>query len=357
EVLRRLRFQKPHYSFRSQFCYSNSLYMTAGEVIPALTGQPWGDYVRAHFLAPLHMDSTVTSVTALKNHADVATPHAEVGGQVIPIEWANIDNVDPAGAIDSSVRDMAQWLRLVLADGKYDGRQLVSSAVLEQMQTPQMLIADGDAEGKFLKALNPGSSFYAYGLGFFLQDYAGTKVVWHSGHIDGMSAGLGMMPSRHVGVVVLSNMDQSWLPMALVWRVLDAYSGQPQHDWSGHILSYVKSLEDEDKKAQAKLEQAREPGGPSLPLKAYVGSYDNPLYGRVEITLEGGSLVMQLSRRFVGDMQHWNHQTFQVAWHYRYLDNSYARFDLDAFGVPQSLTLTGLATYTRVVEKPAGSAP
>jgi len=350
EIMARLRYQKPAYSFRSQFCYSNSLYMAAGEVIPAITGSSWSDYVRSHFLQPLHMDATVTSVSSLAHHPDVATPHAEVDGRIEPIRWDNTDNIDPAGAIDSSVRDISHWMRMLLADGHYEDKQILSAGVIHEMETPQMLIGGSDEEAKFLSALNPDSHFYAYGLGFFMQDYSGTKVLWHSGHIDGMSAGLGLVPSQHLGVVVLSNMDQSWLPMALVWRVVDAYQHQPAKDWSADVMAAVKPSYDSDKAAEAKMEQAHESGTVPLPLAAYTGTYNNDLYGSLQVTLEGGKLVLHLSRRFSGEMEHWNHDTFQVRWAYDYLGKSYATFGFDAAGEPTSLGLTGFTTYTRVTE-------
>lgn len=348
EIIYRLRFQKPAYGFRSQFCYSNSLYMTAGEVIPAVTGVPWAEYVRIHFLAPLHMHSTTTSVTAFAHGADVATPHAMMDHKLVPIRWDNTDNIDPAGAINSSVREMSQWIRMLLADGRYEGKQLVSPTVIHEMERPQMLIGGSDGEARFLSALNPGSHFYAYGLGFFMQDYAGTQVIWHSGHIDGMSAGLGLVPSQHLGVVVLSNMDQSWLPMALVWRVVDGYLHQPEKDWSSAVLAVANTEYDADKAAETKLEKSYEPGTAPLPLAAYVGTYDNELYGSVRVNLEDGRLVLHTSKRFSADLVHWNHDTFQARWGYEYLGKSYATFDLDAGGRPVRLTLTGFTTYTRI---------
>ncbi|HEX2668202.1 MAG TPA: serine hydrolase [Gammaproteobacteria bacterium] len=347
EIIARLRYQKPAYGFRSQFCYSNSLYMAAGQVVPAVTSTAWGDYVRARFFAPLHMDTSNTSIRAFKSGADVATPHAEIDGRLQPIAWDNTDNIDPAGAINSSVREMSEWLRMLLADGRYEGKQLLSPETVQEMETPQMLIGGKDGEAKFLSALNPESHFYAYGLGFFLQDYAGTKVVWHSGHIDGMSAGLGMVPSRHLGVVVLSNMDQSWLPMALVWRVVDAYDGKPDKDWSTVVLKAVAPVYAADRAAQAALDKTRQPGAAPLPLAEYAGHYSNELYGDVNITLENGKLRLRASKRLTGELRHWHHDTFQVQWDYAYFGKSYITFGLDAFGKPVSLDMPGVATYAR----------
>jgi CubicO group peptidase (beta-lactamase class C family) len=349
DIIARLRYQKPAYSFRSQFCYSNSLYMTAGEIVPALTGIAWHEYVRSHFLVPLHMDTTNTSIAAFSKASDAASPHAEIDSRVQPIAWYNAQSIDPAGAINSSVREMSQWMRMLLADGRYEGKQILSADTIREMETPQMLIGGKEGEAQFLASLNPDSHFYAYGLGFFMQDYAGTKVIWHSGHIDGMSAGLGMVPSAHLGVVVLSNMDQSWLPMALVWRVIDAYSGQPEKDWSGSILKVVSTQASADKAAAMNQEKAFQAGPAPRPLADYAGTYSNDLYGTIEIRQEQGRLVLHMSKRFVGELKHWDYDTFQVRWDYTYLGKEYATFGTDARGRPVSITLPGFANYQRVV--------
>jgi CubicO group peptidase (beta-lactamase class C family) len=348
DIVYRLRFQKPAYSFRSQFCYSNSLYMTVGQIVPELTGSTWADYVHSRFFLPLHMDATDTSIAALSKASDVASPHAEIDSKVQPIAWYNAASIDPAGAVNSSVHDMSQWMRMLLADGSYEGKQILSPAIIQEMETPQMLIGGKDGEAQFLASLNPDSHFYAYGLGFFMQDYAGNKVVWHSGHIDGMSAGLGMVPSQHLGVVVFSNMDQSWLPMALVWRVIDAYSGRPQKDWSAAILKVVSAGEVEDKAAAAAQAKAFQPGPAPRPLADYVGTYSNELYGRIEVRLEHDKLVLHVSKRFNGELDHWDYDTFQVRWDYAYLGKNYASFGIDARGRPVSLTLPGFTTYQRL---------
>src|SRR5947209_16611225 len=112
EILRRIRYQKPTWSFRSHFGYNNIMFLAAGQIIPAVTGKSWADFVRERILVPLGMIQTSTSVTALKNFENVAMPHAKASNKIEPIaRWVN-DNVAPAGSIYSSVSDMAKWLRL-----------------------------------------------------------------------------------------------------------------------------------------------------------------------------------------------------------------------------------------------------
>jgi CubicO group peptidase (beta-lactamase class C family) len=121
EVLRRIRYLKPSWSFRSRYGYQNIMFLAAGEVVPAVTGMPWDDFVRRRIFDPLGMTATGTSVAALDTAGDVATPHERIEGRVRTIQWRNIDNIGPAGAINSNVLDMAQWVRLQLGGGLYRG--------------------------------------------------------------------------------------------------------------------------------------------------------------------------------------------------------------------------------------------
>ena len=140
EVLRRIRYLKPSWSFRSRYGYQNIMFLAAGQLVPAVTGMTWDDFVQRRLFAPLGMTATNTSVTALARAADVATPHERVAGKEQPVAWRNIDNIGPAGAINSNVLDMAQWLRLQLGTGSYRGARLISAAAMKEMHAPQTLV-------------------------------------------------------------------------------------------------------------------------------------------------------------------------------------------------------------------------
>ena len=132
EVLRRLRHVKPDWSFRSKYGYQNIMFLAAGQVIPAVTGNSWDDFVKERVFKPLGMTNSNTSVNALPKGGDVASPHHKVKDKVQPIPWRNIDNIGPAGSINSSAADMAQWVRLQLNEGarpKEKDRLLSSGAV------------------------------------------------------------------------------------------------------------------------------------------------------------------------------------------------------------------------------------
>ncbi|HKT32398.1 MAG TPA: serine hydrolase domain-containing protein, partial [Gammaproteobacteria bacterium] len=236
QIIQHLRYAKPTYSFRARFCYNNAMYLVASQVIPAITGQSWEDYVRAHLFVPLDMNRTDTSIEAMNADPDAAAPHALVDGKVTVIRRYNTDAMAPIGGINSSVNDLSHWLLMLLDNGSYNGKSVLSPDVIAQMETPQMVVPVDSGIGSWLHAMSPASQFLNYGLGFVVEDYAGRKLVMHDGDIDGMASALGMLPSEHLGVVVLTNMDHDDARNALLYHIFDAYLGLPPRDVEGALL-------------------------------------------------------------------------------------------------------------------------
>ncbi|MFB0515052.1 MAG: serine hydrolase domain-containing protein, partial [Candidatus Neomarinimicrobiota bacterium] len=129
EVLHRLQYLIPDYSFRGRYGYNNMMYVAAGELIPILTDTSWADFVTERLLRSLGMTHSTLTVRDLPERGNVATPHTRVEGKLVPIPYRNIDNTAPAGALNSSAIEMAHWLRFQLAGGRYDGVQLVDSVI------------------------------------------------------------------------------------------------------------------------------------------------------------------------------------------------------------------------------------
>ncbi|MGH8319685.1 MAG: serine hydrolase [Steroidobacteraceae bacterium] len=343
-VIERLRYQKPKYGFRAHFCYNNTMYLVASQFIPAITGTTWNDYVATHLFAPLGMTRTVSTATAVAASSDVARPHGKVDGKVRVIEpyWPNnMDVFAAVGGINSSVNDMSHWLIMLLADGRYRGEKVLDPSVIQAMETPQALIqADSDLAG-WLHTQTPDTRFYTYGLGLFLQDYGGHELVWHAGDIDGMASALALVPDEHLGVVVLSNMNENRAPEGVMFDVLEDYLGLPHRDVSAAMYAYIKKGEARADAARKKLAAARRPDRQApLPLADYVATYSDSFYGTASVREEHGHLVLGLGNpNFVGDLQHWNGNTFRVRWRYRFYGNTYVTFDVDALGEPTKLSL------------------
>lgn len=347
EVLRRVRYLKPSWSLRSRFGYQNIMFLAAGQIIPSVTGKTWDDFMRERIFTPLNMKSTSTSIKAFTGNANVATPHSKIDDKVRAVPWRNIDNIAPAGSINSNVEDMAQWLRLNLGQGMYEKQRLLSAASIKEMQTPQTVIRLEGPRGN----LYPDAHFLTYGLGWFLSDYRGRKLVEHGGAIDGMRAQVGMIPEEKLGLVVLTNLHGTVLPHALMYKIFDIYLKAPARDWSSDLLKVEKRQEEQAKAAEKKAEGERVKGtSPSLALEKYAGSYESDMYGIAKFAHENQKLVVHFGPNFTGDLQHWHFDTFRVTWRDPMQGKGFVNFKLNAQGKADVVSIENLSDFTRVPE-------
>jgi CubicO group peptidase (beta-lactamase class C family) len=278
------------------------------------------------------MDNTVVSVKDLNGKTNVATPHAEKGGRIVPLEWYNWDAMAAAGGIISTVADMAEWLKLQLNRGSLDGVTYFSEEVSRTMWTPH----NNTRVTIQSERLYPSTHFRAYGLGWGLMDYLGRKVVSHGGGYDGMFSRVVLVPEEKLGMVVLTNSMTS-IPTALTYRILDDYLGGEPRDWSAEFLERSETTRESRRKYWEKFEAERVADTrTSLPLEAYTGTYGGPMYGDATVSLEDGRLVLKLlpNPDLVGDLTHWHYDTFQVEWReqFAWFGRGTVQFLLDAGG-------------------------
>ena len=335
EIVRRVRHLQPSWSFRSTFGYQNIMYLTAGEVIETVSGGTWDAFVKERFFTPLGMSESSTSTNDLRGKLNVATPHAKLDGVVRPVAWRNIDNVAPAGSINSNVSEMAQWVRLHLADGRIGERRIFSDSVAREARTPQMAIRH---EGPWA-LMAPDANFLAYGLGWFMHDHGGRRIIHHGGNIDGNSAMVAFIPEEKLGLVVLTNTNGTSLTSAVLHHVFDALLGIPvERDWSERLLEERRRLDAQAEAQRRQQDSAHVKGtSPSLALEAYAGTYSDSLYGDATVSLEGGKLVLRYQNAFTGDLSHWHYDTFQVKWRDAIMGTALVTFTLDEHGRPASV--------------------
>ncbi|MGH9897627.1 MAG: serine hydrolase [Pyrinomonadaceae bacterium] len=344
EILRRVRYLKPTWSLRSTFGYQNIMFLAAGQLVARVNSKSWDEVVRQRIFTPLGMTASNTSIKDFKNSDNVSSPHAKVEDKIEVIPWRNIDNMAPAGSINSNVVDMAQWLRLQLGQGTYQNQRLFSSGVAQEMQTSQMVMRFEPPFSLFY----PEAHFLNYGLGWFLSDYHGRKLVEHGGAIDGMRAQVAMIPEEKLGLVILTNLNGTLLPVALMYKIIDAYLGAPQRDWSAELLKTSKAFEAQGRVAEKKLEAERvKDTRASLALEKYTGSYKNDLYDEVKITHENGKLSLRFGPAFTSDLEHWNYDTFRARFWAAGVVTAYITFSLNAQGKIEAVTfnLPGVADY------------
>lgn len=353
EILRRVRHCEPTSSFRSRFGYQNIMFLAAGEVVSEVSDIRWDAFVEGRIFGPLGMERSSTSVDSLEGMPNVASPHEEIDGEVRPVPWRDIDNVGPAGSINSSVAEMARWIRLQLDEGVFGGDTLISPGSVAEMHSPQML---READPSTRQLLGDRSHFLAYGLGWAMRDYEGVKILDHGGGIDGMRAQVALVPEEELGMVILTNRGGSSPVIPLMYRIVDAYLGVPASDWSERFKAVADSMEAEREEEERKLREARKEGtSPSLDLAAYAGTYTDSLYGDLEVTEEGGTLSLSY-QSFEADLEHWHLDTFQAAWHdpvvaRQGLSASLLTFRLDARGRVASVEVPGMGEFHRRPEE------
>ena len=352
EIVRRLRHLDEAGPFRATYGYSNNMYITAGEMLEAVTGTTWDRFVDERIFTPLGMHASNTSVDDLVDAGNVAAPHEELGGTLTAIPYRSLDNEAPGGSINSSALDMAQWLRFQLGRGVFEGDTLVAPSALLETRTPQTPIPFGDGA----RTTNPGMDFQFYAMGWTVQDYRGTVLVQHSGGIDGLRSRVAMLPEHDLGLVVLTNKG-SYNSLHDVVRnhILDAWLGESGTDWSRAFLEGV----DEARAAEAgylrERAAARVAGtSPSRPLDAYAGAYRSDAYGDARILVEDGHLVARFGPSIAGDLEHWHHDTFLATWRNPYLGTSLVTFDLGPDGAPVRVRTEHdwWPVYTRVPSGP-----
>jgi CubicO group peptidase (beta-lactamase class C family) len=302
ELIERLADVPITEGFRYRFQYRNLMFLAAGELIPRLIGTSWDDYVRTTLFEPLDMDRTTTRLADIENQSNVARPHLiDYAGNPLPIQYRNIENVGPAGAILSTARSMGNWVRMLADGGVFNGKALLSPgtlAFIERSQTPV------DTVGPAGQPLSPPAELRAYALSWVTESYQGTRLVWHNGSIDGMSAWVGMAPDLKLGVAILSNLDDADFRNAIFYRIIDSYTDNQLTDLGPELLEKRQIALDRRDQAELRWQELNDaPVSPSLPTKDYTGSYSNPSFGDVEISLEGDQLVYRRTPTMILDLR------------------------------------------------------
>jgi CubicO group peptidase (beta-lactamase class C family) len=323
DLIRRMAFAKPSAPFRSQYQYQNLMFTAAGEALGRASGLGWDGFLKSRIFEPLGMKDTTTLFAEMNAREDKAMPHT--GGK--SGSWGNYDNIGGAGCIASSTADMAQWLRLQLNGGVYNGRRLVSEKNLTETHLPNMFNRLTPAQ----RDMQPDFTQTTYGLGWSINHYRGEMLVMHAGVLSGFRALVTMVPRLKLGFVVLSNLNGANMPEALTNTLLDEFLALPKtRDWNGHMLAATQRASEAEAAERRARDAARRPNtAPSLALADYAGTYREPAYGDAKVSLANGKLIIEWAR-YKRELEHWHLDTFTA-------DGRLLTFQLDAKGTPAKL--------------------
>jgi CubicO group peptidase (beta-lactamase class C family) len=344
EIARRLRYIPLATSFRSTYAYDNVLYLIAGELIEAVSGHSWEDFVRQRILAKVGMTESDVRHSGATSKGNVAGTHAEVNDTVRPVDPFASDNTNPAGGIMAGAADMAKWMMVQLDSGRVaDGARLFSRASARQLWREVTPTPIGDAPAGMPELAHLRATMAGYALGLGVRDYRGYILRQHTGGLPGYLSKVAMIPDLRLGVAVLTNQESGAAFDAIAYRVLDHYIGAKSPDYPMLFHQIVQRNRQKLREAEGKAAMRRDSmAGPSLPLARYAGSYRDPWYGDVKISEEKNGLAIRFTRTpsLVGDLVHWQHDTFLARWRDRELRaDAYATFWLNADGSVHQLRL------------------
>ena len=348
DVVHALRFLQPATSFRSVFAYDNILYSVAGQLIEAVSGQSWETFVKKNIFGPVGMRDS--AVNYEEQGPDRVAPHARTSQAVRGVGPLSVltsgyegGAAAPAGAIYSSAADMGRWLRVQLAAGDLgNGQQLFSEAAAKEIRTPQTVIPIEPAPPA-VAAIQP--NFQEYGLGFFIQDYRGYKVITHSGAILGGLSALVIVPEKNVAFAVMINSEDSGARWSVFYHLLDYYLGVPQIDWPAHFKEAFDKIHANALAAIQTKETMHPERGPSLPMGSYVGVYRDPWYGTATISKSGNGLRIRFDQTpgMEGALEHVQYDTFRTRWGDRDIEDAYVTFSLDPSGAISTVKMQAVS--------------
>jgi CubicO group peptidase (beta-lactamase class C family) len=315
EVVRRLAFVPLATSFRNTYAYDNVLYLVAGELLEAVGGATWEEFVTEHLLRKAGMARSHASYSAAAAAGNLAGTHARVGDDVVAVAPDTSDATNPAGGIVSNAHDMARWLLVLLGRGTAPGGERVFSEPTWRELTALVTPIPIQDPNPLLGPLRP--NFQGYALGLSVSDYRGRKLIAHSGGLPGYVSRVVWLPEIDFGIAVLTNQESMPGILAIVMRALDHRLGHSDVDW----LARCRELDDKARaraaaaRARAELERAAN-SRPSLPLARYAGAYRDAWYGDVHVEESGAGLRMRFAHTpaLQGPLEHWQYDTFVARW-------------------------------------------
>jgi CubicO group peptidase (beta-lactamase class C family) len=342
EVLHNLRYLKPTGEFRADYAYDNLLYIVAGEIIPAVTGQSWESFVEQRIFHTLGMTNCFAGKVSQAKQQEVATPHGIVNGQLQTI----IRSIDPtkpsvsgpAGGIQCSLNDMLRWVKVQLSEGQIDDTQrLFSAQQHKKMWQAQTIMPLSTASKK-----RDNSHFSAYALGWRVNDMDGTLQVHHTGSLAGMYSFVSLFPELDLGFVVLTNQQSSAARSALMYSVMKPYLGDTQTDWLAEFSPKPRPVDQQTVSTK---------GGSQFQFasiktknnKDYLGVYDDPWLGRFIIeNQEDGTLQVHSIRveKLIGSLYEVGKDSLLIRWHDRSLEaDAIISFKRDSTGEVSGMSI------------------
>lgn len=304
EIMQRMRFM-PLDPFRISYAYTNFGVTTGGEAVAVKAGTDWATLSQDLIYGPLGMTSTSSRYVDFERRADRAVGHIKEDDKWVktPIP-RDPDAQSPAGGVSSNVNDMATWLKMVLAQGKHNGQEVVAPDALLPALSPQIVSSPPQTPDN-----RAGS--YGYGFNVGVTEDARTQFNHAGAFASGAGTVFSILPSADTAIVVLSNAAPLGAVDSIAAEFMDLVQfGEIRNDWRDLYAKAYAPLSVPSGELVGK-EPPSNPA-PSQPLPSYVGTYANAVYGPAEIVERDGKLVLEMGPGGVRkhELTHWDGNTF-----------------------------------------------
>ncbi|GIV38002.1 MAG: penicillin-binding protein [Cyclobacteriaceae bacterium] len=305
-LVMRIAHQEPFAAVREKYYYNNFMFLLQGVIAERLTGKSWEENISSFFFEPLQMKSSTTTIDGLRKGAEAATGYAVKNKTTIEkMDYYDIAGMGPAGSINSSVTEMANWVITWINGGRLNGKQILPEGYVKEAISSHTVVNASPPDKE-----TPDILMGNYGYGWFISAYKGHYRVEHGGNIDGFSANVSFFPSDSIGIVVLTNQNGSVLPSLVRNLVADRMLGLKRTDWNSY---YSKRMEDAEKQQEAAKKAARSAQKNntrySHSLYEYAGTYYHPGYGTFNLTAERDSLFAKTKHKTFW-LKHYHYDVF-----------------------------------------------
>jgi CubicO group peptidase (beta-lactamase class C family) len=349
ELFDRLKYLEPSQSLRQGFLYNNLMYVGAGYIVELLSSKTWENFLQENIFNPLEMKSTVFTVKEMEKNPDHGVPYNERRDTTllykIPI-YEDQQAVGPAGAIISNIEDMSNWLIALMNNGKFKGKQVIPEKIIRATLEPTMAFPNSGLENKgYKEVLNT-----AYGMGRFTSSYRGHLLTNHGGDLPGFHSQISAMPYDSIGVIVFVIGDQgAALYNIISYNLYERLLGLDLTPWSERVLKDQNEGKKAGKEGRSKSGSDRIAGTkPSHNLSDYIGQYENPAYGIINITLADTALQFDFHGMKL-PLAHYHYDRFDTPndeqwglWTLNFINNPQGSIDALYTSVDESQ-----ATFTR----------
>jgi len=341
DIIHALRYFEPVGDFRTQYDYDNQLYVVAGELIPAVTGREWENFIEQRIFTRLDTKRCFAGSIPESEMQNLAVPHSSVEGEFQVIDRNRISDktsVDAAaGGVRCSLDDILKWAQVQLDRGALaDGSQLFSAAQSKVMWSPKTIqpVSQKDLE-------QDRTHFKAYGLGWRLADVHGYKQVHHTGSFTGFNNTMVLIPELDLGVVVMLNASAGAARQAIMKGIVTPYLGVDDVDWVEYFSREQEPVTGEEPEAEP-IQVDYENGSVLAPLSAYTGTYTDRWFGDVSILMVEEELwfASAKSPRITGRLWPQREHTFIARWSDRSVNaDAWVMFEIGETGTPNGIKM------------------